>query len=478
MAKVLVADDEHGICQAFAEFLHREGHSALLASTAEEALSLIDSERPDLAFVDVRMPGMSGLDLLAHVKKSHPGLPVVIMTAYGTMDTAVTAVQHGAFDYIGKPVELAQVRKLLQRALHKPEPGFHTALTTDSPVEEDEHALVGQSAAMQEIFKLVGLLTSNEMTVLVTGETGVGKELVARAIHSHGNRRNEPFVAVNCAAIPENLIESELFGHEKGAFTGATGRRTGRFETAGSGTLFLDEVSELPLHLQSKLLRVLQERCFEPVGGVNSLAVECRIIAASNEDLKELVEQDRFREDLYHRLNLVTLRIPPLRKRPSDIPLLATHFLRRCRAELKKPLQSIEPAAMSLLQGHSWPGNVRELEHCIKRAALLAHGPILTTHDLELGGNESASDATDRGYLEDLAEATRRAFHGRLQEPAGPGPELFHSLVGLVEKALVEEALARNANNQVSAARVLGLHRTTLRKKLGDSAQDTPVHSE
>ena len=234
MAKVLVADDEHGICQAFAEFLHREGHSALMASTAEEALSLIESETLDLAFLDVRMPGMSGLDLLAHVRKSHPGLPVVIMTAYGTMDTAVTAVKHGAFDYIGKPVELAQVRKLLQRALHKPDPGFHTALAMDSPVEEDEQALVGQSAAMQEIFKLVGLLTSNEMTVLVTGETGVGKELVARAIHSHGNRKTEAFVAVNCAAIPENLIESELFGHEKGSFTGATGRRTGRFEAAGN----------------------------------------------------------------------------------------------------------------------------------------------------------------------------------------------------------------------------------------------------
>jgi nitrogen regulation protein NR(I) len=478
MAKVLVADDEHGICQAFAELLHREGHSALLASTAEEALSLIESDTPDLAFLDVRMPGMSGLDLLAHVRKSHPGLPIVIMTAYGTMDTAVTAVQHGAFDYIGKPVELAQVRKLLERALHKPDPGFHAAQSTDSPVEEDEQALVGQSAAMQEIFKLVGLLTGNEMTVLVTGETGVGKELVARAIHSHGNRRNEPFVAVNCAAIPENLVESELFGHEKGAFTGATGRRIGRFEAAGSGTLFLDEVSELPLHLQSKLLRVLQERCFEPVGGVTAMAVQCRIIAASNRDLKELVEQDRFREDLYHRLNLVTLRIPPLRKRPSDIPLLATHFLRRCRAELNKPLQSIEPAAMSLLQGHSWPGNVRELEHCIKRAALLAHGPILTTHDLELAAAESPLDGPARGYTAELAEATRRAFHGSVQEPEGPVPDLFHSLVAIVERALIKEALAHNDNNQVSAARVLGLHRTTLRKKLGDSTAETPADAE
>jgi DNA-binding NtrC family response regulator len=478
MAKVLVADDEHGICQAFAELLRREGHEALLASTGDEALGLVASEAPDLAFLDVKMPGMSGLEVLAQLQNSHPHLPVVVMTAYGTMDTAIHAVQHGAFDYIGKPVELSQVRKLLQRALHKPEAELSMAPSPTAVPTADEHALVGQSAAMQEIFKLVSLLTQNQMTVLVTGETGVGKELVARAIHSHGIHKDEPFVAVNCAAIPENLVESELFGHEKGAFTGAHSRRTGRFEAAGQGTLFLDEVSELPLQLQSKLLRVLQERSYEPVGSVKPRPVHARIIAASNNDLQSMVEQDRFREDLYHRLNLVALRIPPLRKRPSDIPLLAMHFLRRCQAELNKTISGIEPAVMTSLQAYSWPGNVRELEHCIKRAAMLVRGPTLTTHDLDLDAGPPSAPLPGDDYTLDLAGAARRAFHGSLHAAPTPAPDLFHSLVAVVERALVEEALACNGNNQVSAARVLGLHRTTLRKKLGETPQEPPTDPE
>jgi DNA-binding NtrC family response regulator len=417
---------------------------------------------------------MSGLQVLAQLRDTHPGLPVVVMTAYGTMDTAISAVQHGAFDYIGKPVELSQVRKLLQRALHKPDLALAAEPAPARSDAKDAQALVGQSAAMQEIFKLVSLLTQNQMTVLVTGETGVGKELVARAIHAHGINKSDPFVAVNCAAIPENLVESELFGHEKGAFTGASNRRVGRFEAAGQGTLFLDEVSELPLVLQSKLLRVLQERSYEPVGSVTPRPVQARIIAASNNDLQGLVEQDKFREDLYHRLNLVTLRIPPLRKRASDIPLLASHFLRQSEIELNKAIGSIEPAALALLRAHSWPGNVRELEHCIKRAALLARGPTITTHDLDLDPGQSHAETQHPGYERELADAARRAFHSSTLNADPPLPDLFHTLVAVVERVLVEEALACNGNNQVSAARVLGLHRTTLRKKLGEASQGLP----
>jgi DNA-binding NtrC family response regulator len=480
VAKILVADDEHGICAAFAEFLKREGHDPVLASTGDEALQLVAAECPAMVFLDVQMPGLTGLEVLGRLKESHPDLPVVVMTAFGTMDTAMQAVQQGAFDYIGKPVELAQVRKLLQRGLHKQQVSPHSTL--DENAAEETQALVGQSAAMQEIFKLISLLTNNDMTVLVMGETGVGKEVVARAIHQHSTRRARPFVSVNCAAIVENLAESELFGHEKGSFTGADARRVGRFEAAADGTLFLDEVSELPLHMQSKLLRVLQERVYEPVGSVKEKRVEARLIAASNRDLLDLVEKGEFREDLYHRLNLVALRIPPLRQRQSDIPLLADHFLRQIQVELNKTINGIEPAALQRLQSYSWPGNVREMEHCLKRAALMAPGSTLTEHDLDLPQEaESGGNAEVAGGMLGLADAARQAFRELVQaEAEGPDagrPDLFHSLVGLVERVLVEEALERSGDNQVAAARVLGLHRTTLRKKLeqagaGGAAQE------
>ena len=465
MAKVLVADDEHGICAAFAEFLQREGHEPVLASTGDEALHMVELEAPEVVFLDVQMPGLTGLEVLAHLKDSHPDLPVVVMTAYGTMDTALEAVRQGAFDYIGKPVELAQLRTLLERALHKREAS--APVIVQAPALEEAETLVGQSAAMQEIFKLISLLTDNDMTVLVMGETGVGKELVARAIHRHSPRRDRPFISVNCGAIVENLAESELFGHEKGSFTGADARRIGRFEAAADGTLFLDEVSELPLHMQSKLLRVLQERTYEPVGSVKERRVEARVIAASNRELLDLVEQGAFREDLYHRLNLIALRLPPLRERESDIPLLAAHFLRQIQVQLNKPLQGVEPQAMARLQAYSWPGNVREMEHCLKRAALLAPGPVLTEHDLDL------PDAAGRGSdldLDDgagrLAEATRCAFRDSVANGEAAGENLFHTLVELVERVLVEEALDLSGGNQVAAAKLLGLHRTTLRKKL------------
>ena len=475
MARVLVADDELGICRAFAELLQREGHEPLLASNGHQALQLVEEQAPELVFMDIQMPGMTGLEALSQLRQTHPGLPVVVMTAYGTMDTALEAVQLGAFDYIGKPVELAQVRKLLQRALHKPQPPAAVSGETapgDMPARAIAGAqeLMGQSAAMQELFKLISLLTGNDLHVLVTGETGVGKELVATAIHRHSPRSEQPFVAVNCAAIPENLVESELFGHEKGSFTGANARRVGRIEAAGEGTLFLDEISELALHLQSKLLRVLQERSYEPVGSVKSRPLRARVIAASNLDLREQVERGTFREDLYHRLNLVTLHIPPLRQRLTDIPLLAEHFLHRAAAELNKNIHHIEPRAISILEAYSWPGNVREMEHSLKRAVLLAPGPTLTEHDLDLS---SAADATeqppDRDCGQQLAEAARQALHSGLD--AGEDAELFHSLVCIVEQALVKEALVRCDNNQVAAARMLGLHRTTLRKKL----EETPA---
>jgi nitrogen regulation protein NR(I) len=462
VARVLIADDELGICRAFAELLRREGHEPVLASSGEQALAEVETARPALVFMDIQMPGMGGLEALARLREREPELPVVVMTAYGTMDTALEAVSLGAFDYIGKPVELAQVRKLLARAL-QPRSAPAAEPAQDPQGAGGEGALVGRSPAMQEIFKLVSLLTGNDMTVLVSGETGVGKELVARAIHRHSRRREAPFVAVNCAAIPETLVESELFGHVKGAFTGAEGRRIGRFEAAAAGTLFLDEISELPLHLQSKLLRVLQERSYEPVGSVGPQPLEARVIAASNLDLRRQVERGAFREDLFHRLNLVTLNIPPLRERRGDIALLAEHFLHRVAAELGKPVTYIEPAALERLQAWDWPGNVRELENCVRRAALLAPGASISEHELEL----DAPAPAERGgadAAEALARAARRALAEALER--GDTDEPFHRLVELVERELVGEALQRSGDNQVAAARLLGLHRTTLRKKL------------
>jgi len=468
MSKVLIADDERSICDAFAQFLRLEGHTPLIAANGREALELVRREQPDAVFLDVRMPGMDGLEALARIRAERPELPVIVMTAYGTMDTAMTAVRQGAFDYLGKPVELPQLRTLLQRALHRPQPAV-TASETDSPTAPQ--LLVGQSPAMQEIYKLMGLLTQNDLTVLVTGESGVGKELVARGIHLHSPRRDKPFIAINCAAIPEQLLESELFGHEKGAFTSADSRRLGRCEAAGEGTLFLDEIGELPLHLQSKLLRVLQERSFERVGSVTPIPLKARVIAASNRQLEVEVEQRRFREDLYHRLNLVALHIPPLRKRREDIEALAYHFLRRANVELGKQIEGIEPAVLERLQQYRWPGNVRELEHALKRAVLLARGPALTVHDLEL---KTEVRSTAIPVLDQLRAAARAALSDLLNEVGGVDaePGIFHTLVEVIEKELIDEALRLTGGNQVAASRLLGLHRTTMRKKMADIQED------
>lgn len=467
MAKVLVADDEHAICQAFSQFLAHEGHTPLIASSGREALDVIDREGPEAVFLDVQMPGMNGLEALQEIHQRFPTLPVVVMTAYGTMQTAMEAMRNGAFDYLTKPVDLQQIRSLLERALRTAK-----AVSPSAPpaadISDEGPVLVGSSPAMQEMFKLMGLLTTNELTVLLTGESGVGKELVARAIHDHSERRDRPFIAVNCAAVPENLIESELFGHERGAFTGAENRRIGRFEAARDGTLFLDEIGELSIHLQSKLLRVLQERSFERVGSIEPQRLQARIIAATNRDLENEISASRFREDLYYRLKMVTLLIPPLRKRREDIEALAYHFLALSNRELGRDIRHIEPAALERMQQHRWPGNVRELEHTIKRAALLARGDTLSTADIDIEAPPLAQNVVGapEGYTA-LFEAACAALHlaCKTGSEQAQGQGIFHALVAEVEHELVAEALRMSGGNQVAAAKLLGLHRTTMRKK-------------
>jgi len=459
MATVLIADDERAICEAFSEMLRAEGHSPIVASSGEEALEKVAASTPDLVFLDVQMPGLNGLQVLEKIHAAHPALPVIVMTAFGTLETAMDALKFKAFDYLGKPVDLARIRSLLERALH--EPAAATPATHSLASAQPEERMVGRSAAMQEIFKRMGMLTSNDLSVLITGESGVGKEIVATGIHENSERRVHPFVAVNCAAIPEQLIESELFGHERGAFTDARERRIGRFEAAGRGTLFLDEISELPYTLQSKLLRVLQERSFERVGSVAPIAFKARLMAASNRDLRAEVAAGRFREDLYHRLNLMTIEIPPLRERKEDIEALARFFLRRANLEIGRELQGVEAAALTRLERYAWPGNVRELEHAIKRAVLTARGPFIAVHDLDLVDTASTSSGPDDETS--LRSALRAALHDRLGRGEGAA---FQELIELTERELVAEALRITDGNQVAASKLLGLNRTTLRKKL------------
>ncbi len=465
MATVLIADDERSICDAFAALVSSEGHESRIVANGDDALRAFTAARPDVVFLDVRMPGRDGITILKEMQALDATVPVIIMTAHGSLATAGEALRANAFDYLGKPLELVQARAVLRRALHRPT-ASSVAIATDTaghaPIQ-----LVGNSAAMQEIFKLIVLLADNELTVLVQGESGVGKELVARALHEQGSRRNQPFVAVNCAAIPETLIESVLFGHERGAFTDARETRAGLFEAAGRGTLFLDEISELPLHLQGKLLRVLQERNFERVGSVTAMPFAARVIAASNRDLAAAVTDGKFRDDLFHRLNLVSIRVPPLRDRLQDIPGLVQALLARANADAGKQVRAVESAVVEILQRHSWSGNVRELEHTIKRAVLLAKGDTLTVHDIQL---DSATDATTGEPADQLRRNLRQIAARWVARGASPDGEttLFADAVGTLETALIETALGITQGNRVAAAKLLGINRATLRNKLPD----------
>jgi len=464
MAKILVADDERGICDAFSAFLSDAGHEPLLASSGPEAVRIVREQQPAVAFLDVRMPGGDGIDALQEIHAIAPQMPVIIMTAYGTLDTARRAMDLGAFDYLGKPVELNQLRELLAKALHRPKAVARAV--TSSPLS-NRPSLIGQSAAMQALFKQIALLTGNDLSTLIVGESGVGKELVAHAIHDNSSRAAEPFVAVNCAAIPDTLIEAELFGAEAGAFTDAKNKRIGRFEAAGEGTLFLDEISELPFHLQSKLLRVLQEHNFERLGSVKPLDFRARLIAASNRNLDAEIEAGRFREDLYHRLNLATVPVPALRERPDDIEPLANHFLVRANEEIAKEVSAVEPAVIDKLKDYSWPGNVRELEHCIKRAVLAARGTTLSVHDVDI----PSANTRERRHLPSLEQALRGQAAEMVRNPEkyGGAGEIYECLVDNASYEIIKAALNATDGNQVAAARLLGINRSTLRKKLAQA---------
>jgi two-component system response regulator AtoC len=383
--KIMIVDDEENIVQAFMLMFERDGYVGISAGSGKEAIQKIDSENPSVVFMDITMPDSNGLETLEQIKQKNIDMPVIIITGYGTMQTAVKAIQLGAYEYITKPLDIEKIRITLGRALETANLRAEIKhLKVDLDYKTEKHELIGNSVKMQEVYKAIGSVSSmpNVTTVLILGETGTGKELVARAIHRNGSAANGPFVTVNCAGFPETLLESELFGHEKGSFTGATDRKIGKFEFAKEGTIFLDEISNLSMPLQQKLLRVLQEREFERIGSNEILKVKARFVSASNQNLEEEVAKGNFREDLFFRLNVFTIKLPPLRERKDDIPLLTRHFLAKYKSELKKDVNRISDEALAAICTYEFPGNVRELENIIERCVILEKGNVITRESL------------------------------------------------------------------------------------------------
>ncbi len=464
--RVLVADDEAPMRFILKDALEEQGYAVDLASDGTEALARLEAEAYPLAFLDIKMPGASGLEILERLTAMGRDTSVIVITAMNTMENAIEAMRRGAFEYLTKPFKLERVADLARQALDSRRRALEAELRVrDSEPVPAEEAIVGRSDAMQAIYKTIGRLTQSDVTVLIHGESGTGKELIARVIHDKGRRVSGPFVAVNAAAIPATLLESELFGFERGSFTGAHARHAGKFEQARGGTLFLDEIAETPIDLQSKLLRVLQEGEFEPVGATRPVRADVRIIAATNQDLERAVREKRFRSDLYYRLNVVTIPVPPLRDRREDVPVLARHFLKKFERDLGLGEKYLSEEAVQVLAGGSWPGNVRELENLIKRAMALYPQKALSAEDLSalLSPAERETIHSDQ-TLDELIRARVARFLEHV-DPAARG-NLHEVILGRVEKPLIELVLARAGGNQVRAAAMLGINRNTLRKKI------------
>jgi len=464
---ILVADDEELIRKVLADALGEEGYTVETADSGARAWECLQNLKVDLALFDIRMPEPSGLDLLLRAQEARIDTPIIIMTGQTTLANAIEAMKRGAFDYLTKPFDLDEVKALAARVLEV------RRLTTEqdrpplSAVRGRNEQLVGHSVAMQQIYKTIGRVVKSDATVLLQGESGTGKELVARVIHHYSDRWRAPFVGINCSAIPADLLESEFFGHERGAFTGAIERRIGKFEQATGGTLFLDEIADMPLALQAKLLRVLQEREFTRVGGRETIKANVRVIAATNQDLTMAVREGRFREDLYFRLRVVPITLPPLRQRREDIAELIAFFLDKINREMGTSVAGVSPEAQDLLVNYSWPGNVRELENSLLRAAVLAPGRLLTPADLALPTMESVlpTDLDEFSFEEVVRRKLKAYFY---QAAPLESCDLHAIVIGQVEKPLIELMLEYTGGNQLKAAELLGINRNTLRKKIAD----------
>jgi len=483
MDKLLLIDDEADVQYSFRRIFDSPEIELTTAASGEEGLKLLTKVKPDLVIMDVRMGGITGLEALRRLRQIDAKLPVIMMTAYGTTQTAIEAMKLGAFDYLLKPFDVPKLKQIVAAALKasrdmKQVVSYQPALET----EDYEMGIIGRSEPMQNVFKLIGQLAMSDATALITGESGTGKELVARAVYHHSQRSNQPFLAINCAAIPENLLESELFGHEKGSFTGAAVQRIGKFEQCNNGTIFLDEIGDMSLPTQTKILRVLQSGTFERVGGNQPMKVNVRVIAATNKNLEQAVAAKAFREDLFYRLNVVRIRMPALRERPTDIPLLVNYFLKKYGQPQKGPLKAITNDAIAAMQAYRWPGNVRELENSIQRALVVAKGDAILESDLP---SEIFSTPADLAATTSSPAAAPTATDTPAAATPAPAPQtvdetivlirrLFdwarskgdQKLIPTVERELIIHALAETGGNQVRASKLLGITRATLRKRI------------
>lgn len=459
--KLLIIDDDDSIRWVLEKATQREGIDSLCRANAEDIEDVLAEYKPHAVISDIRMPGRDGLEMLSEVQKLHPDLPVIIMTAHSDLETAVAAFKGGAFEYLPKPFDIEEAMRLIKRAIKE----SHTEPDVEDGVLP-ETEMIGDSPLMQKLFVAIGRLSRSEATVLIHGETGTGKELVARALHRHSLRESKPFIALNMAAIPKDLVESELFGHEKGAFTGASQHRRGRFEQADQGTLFLDEIGDMPLEIQTRLLRVLEDGVFYRVGGHESIRVNVRVVAATHQDLIERVKAGEFREDLYHRLNVIRLELPALRERPSDIPLLAAHFLTQAIEELNIGTKRLTKSVLRKMQNYPWPGNVRQLENCCRWLAVMSSGQDIDASDLpdEVTGVQSSESGT---WQEQLRQAV-------IEEISREDEDIMLKFEAQFEQILIEQAMLATSGHKQKSAKLLGWGRNTLTRKLKqyDEQQD------
>ncbi len=474
MDKVLLIDDEADVQYSFRRIFDQADIELTTANSGEEGLKILPRLKPDLVIMDVRMGGISGLETLRRLRQLDAKQMVIMMTAYGTTQTAIETMKLGAYDYLLKPFDVPKLKQVVLNAL-KAARDMRQVVSYQPLLESEDYdqGIIGRSAPMQEVFKIIGQLAASNATALITGESGTGKELVARAIYHHSKRSELTFLAINCAAIPENLLESELFGHEKGAFTGAAAQRIGKFEQCDGGTIFLDEIGDMSLATQAKILRVLQSGSFERVGGNQSIKVDVRVIAATHKRLEQAVAAREFREDLFYRLNVVRIHIPPLRERRDDIPLLINYFLKKFAQAQNRPPKSILPAAVEMLERFHWPGNVRELENVIQRATVMAKGDVILPGDLPSLIASGAVPAADRTSASagapgpipaeekatDLSAVSRMLFQWAREQGS-------LKILPAVERELIIQALLETKGNQVQAAKLLGITRATLRKRV------------
>jgi nitrogen regulation protein NR(I) len=461
VSTILIIDDDDQLRISFERLLNEEGYAVRTAASGEAGIRMIDDAIPDLVLLDVRLPGINGLEAFKQIHRIESKLPVIIMTAFGTTETAIEATKMGAFDYVIKPFDVPQMLSTIRQAL---EAGRFMRSPVDMDASPDKiqgEAIIGKSPAMQEVYKAIGRVSATDATVLVRGESGSGKELAARALYQHSARSDKPFLVINCVAIPDTLLESELFGYEKGAFTGATHRRVGKIEQASGGTVFLDEIGDMPLNLQAKMLRLLQEKSIERLGGRETLPVDVRIIAATNRNLEHLISKGRFREDLYYRLKVITIWLPPLRERTGDIPLLTDYFLTRFASELGIENPGITREALSMLVSSAWPGNIRELANTLQKALIFNRGAPLSLTDITQATgidannhlNEAASDNQVRAWIRNLLSK-------------GTHENLFENCMDHFGGVLVGEALNLTGGNRSQAAKLLGMSRPTLHAKI------------